>query len=246
MCSEYIYDIPGGDTVVLFIHGIIGSPKYFDFFISELPPKYAVHNILLDGHGKNVQDFANTSMEKWKKQVYNTVQQLAEEYKNIVIVAHSMGTLFAIDMSVKFSQVKMIFLLNSPLKVYVKASDTINVFKGGLKLDSPNDMRTKSMKKVCSIALSNEVWRYLGWIPRYSELFKEIRFTRGIVGQVKVPCYVFQSKNDELVSSKSVDFIKENTNFNLTVLENSTHFSYSESDKKYMVGKLNELLSAVK
>ncbi|MEE1057662.1 MAG: alpha/beta fold hydrolase [Acutalibacteraceae bacterium] len=242
MHSEYIRDVPNGDTVVLFIHGILGSPRHFDCFVSALPPSYAVYNILLDGHGKTIKDFSHTSMNKWKNQVQDTVEQLVQRYKNIVIVAHSMGTLFAMDMAVKFSQVKLLFLLNSPLKVFIKPNATINSIKVVMGLDKSDDLTTQALKNACSITLNKKLWCCVGWIPRYLELLKEIRSTRNIVEKVKIPCYVFHSKDDELVSAKSIKFLKKNKDFNITVLENSTHFSYSERDTKYIVDKLNELI----
>lgn len=243
MYSEYIYDVTSGDTVVLFIHGILGSPRHFDCFVSALPSIYAVYNILLDGHGKTLKDFSHTSMGKWKNQVKTTVEHLVKRYKNIVIVAHSMGTLFAMDMAVKFSQVKLIFLLNSPLKVFVRPYATISSIRGVMGVDVPDDLGTQAIKNACSVTLTKKPWGYVGLIPRYLELLKEIRSTRDIVEKVKTPCYVFQSKDDELVSEKSVVFLKKNKSFNITILRNSTHFSYSKKDTKYMVDKLNELMA---
>lgn len=245
MHSEYIRDVPNGDTVVLCIHGILESPRHFDCFVSALPLSYAVYNILLDGHGKTVKDFSHTSMDKWKNQVQNTVENLVQKYKNIVIVAHSMGTLFAMNMAVKFSQVKLLFLLNSPLKVFVKPLAFVNAVKVAMRMVSPQDLKSQEIKNACSITLTRRLWCYLGWIPRYLELFKEIRFTQDIVEKVKIPCYAFHSKNDELVSVKSVKILQKNKDFNITILENSAHFYYSEEDKKYIVNKLLELLTSL-
>ena len=34
MHEEYIRDVPGSDTAVLFIHGILGTPNHFRRFLS--------------------------------------------------------------------------------------------------------------------------------------------------------------------------------------------------------------------
>ena len=46
--------VPQSDTAVLFIHGIIGTPNYFNRFIPLIPEDWTVCNLLLDGHGKGI------------------------------------------------------------------------------------------------------------------------------------------------------------------------------------------------
>jgi esterase/lipase len=103
--QEYVRKVPCADTAVLFIHGIVGTPNHFTDLISlvELVPEsWSVHNVLLDGHGGNADDFADTSMEKWKNQVHAAFDSLARTHRRVVIVAHSMGTLFALQLALEF------------------------------------------------------------------------------------------------------------------------------------------------
>ncbi len=110
-----------GDTAILFVHGIMGSPMHFERFIPQVPDEYGIYNILLDGHGGSVREFSKTSMKKWKKQVDEAVGFLLKRYDKIFIVAHSMGTFFAMDAAVKYSgRVKGLLLLQMPLKIGVK------------------------------------------------------------------------------------------------------------------------------
>ena len=93
--------VDGAKTAILFIHGIIGTPDQFNDLIPFVRKDISVYNILLDGHGKGVRDFASTSMKKWEKQVENAVEELALKHERIIIVGHSMGTLFAIEQAIK-------------------------------------------------------------------------------------------------------------------------------------------------
>ncbi len=241
--KQYIYDVPNGKTVVLFIHGIIGTPNHFKSFVDILPDDYAVYNLLLDGHGKTVKDFARSSMTKWKEQVNSTVKQLAERYENIIIVAHSMGTLLAINCGIEFSKkVKLLFLLNVPLKATLKLSTAVNSAKLALGLEKDNDMAIQNQKNACSIQLDKKLWQYAGWIPRYLELFKEIRATKKKISHIQNPCYAFHSKYDELVSKKSIKYLKVNKNINVKVLEGSGHFAYSNEDSHYMLEQFKSLI----
>ena len=51
------------DTAILMIHGILGTPDHFKPLLHLVPAEWSVYNILLDGHGKTVSHFANSSME---------------------------------------------------------------------------------------------------------------------------------------------------------------------------------------
>ncbi len=108
------------ETAILFIHGIVGTPNHFGAFVEHIPDNVSVYNMLLDGHGKGVEDFGNTSMEKWEEQVENAVEELARIHEEIYIVAHSMGTLFAIEQAIKSKKVTKLFLLAVPLKLFIK------------------------------------------------------------------------------------------------------------------------------
>lgn len=242
MHKEYKNIINGADTAILFIHGILGTPSHFKDFIPLIPESYSVHNLLLDGHGGGVKEFSNTSMSRWKNQVENAVTDILKTHKYIIIVAHSMGTLFAIQQAIsKPKKIKALFLLAAPLKISVKFkafSNSIKVFFDKIK---PDDKSALAAKLAYGIEKDKRFWLYIGWIPRYLELFKEIKHTRKITNLLNVPSYIFQSKNDELVSKKSVEYLKNNSNFNLKILNDSWHYYYSKNDYNYLL-KCFELL----
>lgn len=100
---------PTADTAVLYIHGILGTPQHFCQFF-PLAAQYSQYSLLLDGHGGDAKVFASTSMARWKTQVDNQIKELLKTHQSILLVAHSMGTLFAISSSIRYArQVKGIF-----------------------------------------------------------------------------------------------------------------------------------------
>lgn len=245
--KPYIRDVSGGGTAVLFIHGFLGSPAHFHPFMPLVPDSYAVYNILLEGHGKTVRDFSRTSMNRWKKQVSGTVEALAKRYQTILIAAHSMGTFFAVDAGIRFEkQVKGLFLLAMPLKIGVKPIAVRNSIKSVFNCIAEDDAVGLAFKESCSVALCANPFAYIGWIPRYLELFGEARRARDVLPSVNVPCYVFQSKNDELVSRKSEQYIAANRRINLSLLEDSGHFLYSDADLKYLLAQFKLFINDVK
>ena len=113
--KEYVRLRDNATTAILFIHGIVGTPNHFNEFVSLVPESFSVYNLLLDGHGKSVKGFSKTSMKKWEAQVASVVDELSLTHEKIYIVAHSLGTLFAIDQAIKNKKVCKLFHLELKL-----------------------------------------------------------------------------------------------------------------------------------
>lgn len=60
-------------TRLLFVHGILGKPDYFDFLRPHVPEDVSTTAILLEGHGKGPKEFAGASMCAWRAQVFQAI-----------------------------------------------------------------------------------------------------------------------------------------------------------------------------
>ena len=232
-----------GNTAVLFVHGILGTPNHFREFIPLVPEVYSVVNLLLDGHGRGVDDFSRASMAKWKKQVADAVNTLAATHKRIIIVAHSMGCLFAMEQAVCNPRVKALFLLAVPLQLFLKpamVSNSLRVYFGKVK---PEDARAVAAQNTYGVENDKRFWKYLGWLPRFMELFREIRYTRRLLPRLKTPCRCFQSRKDEMVSVKSAELLKTADTAQVWVLEKSSHFYYEKSDFCFVLEQFSQWLT---
>ncbi len=222
------------DTAVLFIHGIIGTPKHFTELIpllQQVPENFTVSNITLDGHGKTADHFAATSMVKWKSQVEAEIERLSTTHRNLIVVAHSMGCLFAIQQGIFYPErISRLLLLAAPVKIGVKMPAITNPIKVYFDKISPKDKLAQAAKTSFGMEVDKRLWKYLKWIPRYRELFREVKVTRKMLPELKVPAVAFQSAGDEMVSPKTYNIIKENKNIDTYLLENSTHYLYGEED----------------
>lgn len=240
---EYIRYIKGSANAVLLIHGIAGTPAHFRDLIPVIPEDCSVYNILLDGHGADADAFSATSMEKWKAQVSTTLALLLTRHQSIIIAAHSMGTLFAIQEAIRHpDRVKALFLLAVPTRPWVRLRTipaSFRVVWGNL---SSGDILAQAMQADCSIRHTRKLWKYLGWLPRLWELLAEIRKVRAMLHQLQTPTSAFQSRADELVSFRSYRDLAPLPAVRCTVLENSCHFCYSESDLRLLQKSFKELL----
>ena len=229
---------------ILFIHGILGSTRHFEPFLSFVPPNWSICNLSLKGHGGSVKDFSQASMVEWKQQVSNALEELLEANNKVIIVAHSMGTLFAIREAIE-KPVEELFLLNVPLKVRVTLrlfKTSWRVFTGKIKSD---DKWSLAAQNAYSIERDRHVLRYFGWLPRYLELFFEIGKTRKIIGQLSTPSHIYLSMQDEMVSPKCSEMFKDNSCISVNILKTSGHFYYSPEDQCFMNEEFNRMIQKI-
>lgn len=243
--NEYLRIVPGAKVAMLFLHGIVSTPRHFDFLIELVPGDITVRALLLDGHGKSVRDFGRSSMEKWEAQVQQAVDELSENHEKLYLVGHSMGTLFSICHAVKNEKIAGLFLLASPLKVFVRwqmVKTALRIVYG--KID-PEDEVTLAMKNSLSVAHSKNPFCYLRWIPRFLELFRKIRQTRKEISKLRIPVHAYPSVKDELVSMKSVKYLKRSERIQITPLPNSLHCYYEKQDKALLLGEFQKFIDKI-
>lgn len=244
--KPYIRPVEDAHTAVLMIHGICGTPAHFKDLLPVIPEDWSVYNILLDGHGKEVENFSRTSMEKWKAQVSQVLTSLLDSHDRVFIVAHSMGTLFAIDESIKHpDKVAGLFLLAVPLTPWVSPAVSVGSLGAALGHVKPGSTAEK-MLSVSSIHLSPKLWKYIAWLPRFWELLTQCHSTRKKLGQVSVPCYAFQSRHDELVRRATVGLLAKHPQIHTTVLAHSGHFHYSREDFALLQNQLYKMINTTK
>ena len=243
MHREYIRIVEGAEIAVLFIHGIVGTPNHFNAFIPKVPENMSIYNMLLDGHGKGVSDFSHTSMKKWEAQIKAITEQLSQDHREIYIVAHSLGTLLAIGQALENPKITRLFLLAVPLNItfkYPALRSVIKVYFGNIK---PDDKWALAARDAYGIGLDKNLFKYLGWIPRYLELFRKSRQTRPLTDSLEIPCRVYQSDLDELVSLRSLRYLENRPEITLTRLKNSGHYYYDPEDLAFLVQEFDAFLA---
>lgn len=241
--KPYIRTAENAETAVLMVHGIVGTPAHFQELLPLIPESWSLYNILLDGHGGKVEDFSHTSMEKWKTQVEKQLDEILLTHRRVLIVAHSMGTLFAIRQAIRCpDKVCGLFLLNVPLTPFVRPAACANSVR--LALGRPgNSPSAKAMQADCGVVLTPKLRKYIGWVPRFWELLTEVQATKRILSQLQTPTLTFQSRHDELVSFRSCKYLEDHPSITNTVLEHSGHFAYNVADMQTLQTKLGEMIS---
>ncbi len=241
--KEYVRIRDNATTAILFIHGIVGTPNHFNEFVSLVSESFSVYNLLLDGHGKGVKDFSKTSMKKWETQVTSAVEELSLTHEKIYIVAHSLGTLLAMEQAIRSKKVCRLFLLAVPLCLSLKPKMVSNSLKVYFDKIRPNDYEALAAKKCYGIGKDKNPFHYIGWVPRFLELFAKIRQTRKMIHSLNTPCSVYQSQKDEMVSSKSIKYLNQNPYIFVNELENSGHYYYPKDDFDFLITEFKKILN---
>ncbi len=228
--------------VILFIHGFAGHPNQFNVFYPEIPDGYDYRALLLSGHGGSVDDFAGATMQEWQDQVDEIIRELSGDYDEIYFVAHSMGTLFALQRA-QLPFIRALFLLAVPL--YIRVSPL--PFFGKLRMIVQAGLsNSQSEYDPCSgIEPDIRFWKYVKMIPLYRSLLKEIRKTRILLERkpwVGRTCVIFQSAHDELVSPKAGKLLT-GLGCDVDILESSSHHRYSKTDAEKLVQAFHEWLT---
>ena len=234
--QAYRRDLPDSRQAILFIHGICGSPVFFEDFYQKVPSSWSLSSLLLEGHGGGTRDFTSSSMAAWKAQVAEEVDRLADQHDALMIVGHSMGTLLAIEQSLRRPEtIKSLFLLALPLAVRPRPSAVTHSVRTALGLNRSQKPALQAARRVYGIQPDRKIWRYFGFIPRYWELMKEMRASRERLLEVRVPVHVFQSKKDEVVSPRTTAYLMKNPRMDLAVLEKSDHKYHPPADKAFLL-----------
>ena len=221
---------PKGDVAVMFIHGIAGTPKHFVSRIplqEQVPEEWSVYNVLLDGHGLGVDDFSRSSMKKWKEQLWRIFNQLSQTHQQVILVGHSMGTLFSIQLALENpGKIPFLFLLGVPMRPGIKPHMMVTMLRlsfGKIREDRPTEA---AVQDACGVRPTPMLWKYIGWIPRMLELLAEIHLTEKEMDLLTVETVAYQSRRDEMVTNLSKKVLEKCHAIKIIELPNSAHFYY--------------------
>ncbi len=230
--------VPGAQGAVLFIHGIVGSPVHFRQVIGleeRVPKGWSFCNLCLPGHGGSVLDFGRSKLPLWREAAFHAFEELAASHEKVVIVGHSMGCLFALQIAMKYPrQVKKLLLLQVPLYVGIRWSIVWNILRIPFGLIPEDDVLGNAMADSCGIAVNPWLFQYLTWVPRFLELIREMHQTAKRIGELTVPGIAFQSRRDEMVSNRSAKRLRQSGMVEVVELEDSTHYYYTPQDQQRM------------
>lgn len=220
-----------GKSCILFVHGILSSPSYFNSLIADLPSNLNYLNVLLPGHGASLSEFSSVGMSDWDDYCAKKLKYLRALYENIVVVGHSMGNLLLIDELIKDkSNISGAVLIDVPLIGHVTKSGIDVMLKAVFDAEKKNDSIDLSVKYNKSIQFEH-YYDLPYFLPNFIQLLWKMHQVRMHMADMDVESDVFQSEKDELVSDLSNRYIEQNKRASLHTMPNVGHFYIPDAER---------------
>ena len=236
--APYERIFPGAENAVIFIHGIVSTPRFWDEYIAAIPEDWSVVNLLLPGHGGSVTDFGRAKRGAWRRHVQETIGRLKATHARVFLVGHSMGGLLSILEAVDAPDgIAGLMLMAPALRIRVKPSALWHNTLKGLGLAESRE----ELARYYSVIPDWRFWRYIGWIPRYLELFSLSRQARHALPRLAIPTRAFIHAGDELVSPKIGPLLSANPCVTLQTLPDSMHHSIAPTDAETLRAALRDM-----
>lgn len=223
------------DTIILFIHGFYGHIEEFDIIRNYLNNNgYNTHAFTLSGHDK--VKLKGVTRYDWIKDCENEIEKYRKEYKNIIIIGHSMGGLLASMMASKYEEVKKIILIAPAIEYFGSINGKFKVVqtvKRAIKITK--DKESKSYTKVAlkvSVSVVREFMRLV------SEHNKDIY-------NVKCPILILQGDKDFVVPIEKIKNIYEslsNKNKKMITVKNGSHWFLSSKLVETTFDEINNFI----
>jgi len=231
-----------GTAAILGIHGILGVPSHFDWMLPAFPEAFSIYSLQLPGHGGTVADFSHSSLKQWIQHVNDAVEELSLNHSHIILLGHSLGTLLSVQAALAYpDKVHSLIAFSMPLSIFMHPKMWLRCLSVIYRPYAAHDVWTKASLESYGTQRDPKLWRYIAWIPRFLELFYISRKTCLLADTIPQPVYCFQSQKDELVSSRSLSYLKRIPHLHLRVLEESGHYYYPEEDRKQVLLALSSI-----
>ena len=229
---------------LLFLHGIAGSPRIFDFLQESIPPELDAFFLVLKGHLPDEGKFGRQSYPIWKEQVRKEVERLLSSYDSLVLVGHSMGCLLAMDMALLFPErIEFLFLLCPPLRIHVRLFPMLKNIKCALfGTGKSEDESVLEARRCAGLLLSHNPFSYLPWARPFLSLLWNIPKVRERIRDLKTPFHAYHCGKDELVSLKAKKDLLLPQGKN-SVLENSSHYLFVDGERERVLSDFKDVVA---
>ena len=232
----------GSKEIVLFVHGIQGSPEQFRDLASALPERIDTMSLLLPGHGGSLRDFRRTGKRDWLEYFCSLCGKLRESYAKVFFVGHSLGCLIGIEAAASGAICfDGMLLIACPIRI----QPSLRYFAMGWRAIAPNassDAYVLAAREANSVEMKHPL-ELLTCVKPYAGLALLIARSGRKIKRLRSRICMIQSEHDEIVSARSMDAVGEMENTKAVVAPGSGHFFYSAEAKEIIRRELFALLN---
>ncbi|MEO7477763.1 MAG: alpha/beta fold hydrolase [Lysobacteraceae bacterium] len=255
--SEFF--LPGGRDGVLLIHGLTGTPAEMRFVGKGLHRAgYSVLGMQLAGHCGDEDDLLATGWRDWYSSVTEAADRLATQVDRIFVGGLSMGALLALKLAAErptqvsglalygttfaydgwtIPQIaKLSFLLPLAIRLGIgRKRRFMEKPPYGIKCERVRQRIAGSMLEGDSAAggLPGNPW------PSLAEFYRLSTRVRKQLDQVRAPCLVVHSANDDIASVRNARIVERNVDAEVEtmLLHNSYHMVTVDQEHREVIAR---------
>ena len=214
---------------VLFIHGLSAKEEDNKYFIDRMRRfrNIDIYTFTLPGHSDD--KVSRVKYSSWIEASENELNKILKKYKNVTIVAHSMGTIIATNLAARYKEINKLVLI-SPAFI-----------AGNIKQNGTD------LKNLIFNNVDNELGNgFEGFLTKFINVPKSVwfqyrkmaRINMSNISRITCPTLIMYGDYDNLVSKKSVLYVYDSLNCkkDLVVINKVRHQIF-KSNKKERITK---------
>lgn len=235
-----------GDTAIVYIHGIMGSPVQF------LPLRQAVRSLDVDsyalqlpGHGQSGREFIRSTHVQWQDYAHEEIARVRKA-RRLILVGHSMGGLLCLSYAAAHGA-DGIVLINTPARMHV----TRRMITMGARSMFSSPARDDEYMRACRAnrgVSGVKLHQYLFFLKPMGGLRPLIRQAMAGLHQIHAPTMIFQSRLDETVrvcSARDISAGMTHAPVQLNYLEHSYHFYFPDEDERRLACAFRDFVQGI-
>ncbi len=255
---KLIHAIHAKSAVMLF-HGLTGSPfelrKYAKFLYDK---GYDVFCFCLPGHGNHKIDIYNVKYTDWIEFAIEKYKNLRSCYSNFFAGGLCLGAVLALYLAQNFKTVTGLVCLSTTLfldgwtipKYYfllpLGANTILKYYYTFLEREPYGIKNISVRRKIAKLMKHNTVALDNYPLSAVSELLNLAGKVRKNMEKVEAPLLIIHSKEDDLTSTKSADFVYKKVSSKtkeMIILKDSYHLVLYDNEKELVFNKTWEFFN---
>lgn len=214
---------------VLFIHGLSAKKEDNEYFINEMK-KYnniEIFTYILPGHEDD--KVTKSTRKEWLNKSEEELKKILKKYSKVTLVAHSMGTIIAVNLATKYKEIEKLVLISSAFRFgnfKQNKEDLKNIIKGNINEDVGTGFEG-SLKKLIEIPKSVMI-----------EYYKMSNENKDNISKIKCPTLVMHGNIDSVIPIESSKYVYDNLRCikDFVIIKNVRHQVF-KSNKRDIITK---------
>lgn len=230
-------------NLVILIHGFTGSPytlRHLAEYLAE--NNLDVEVVLLAGHGRSWAELKQATYHDWIKSVEETVLKNLANYQNIYLVGYSMGANIAVNLAVKYPQIKGVVALGISIHLQQEKLARFGLWLTG-------NFRKRWKKRCLEDKKDGEdsqgEFLYVP-ISTIKQLYRFIdEDTKKTITLARTPLLIVHSRHDQVSRPISSEILFEKVQSRdkaLFILDKSHHTLIHKTRRDFLFGKVVDFI----